>query len=72
MAITIDGWRRLNGVGCEHIEIRATLNGRAVTLRSTLSEMLALVDDEREVRQALLVLAGLRRKENRAVEGVVV
>ena len=53
MPISIDGWRRLNGAGCEHIEITATVDGRTVTLRSSLSEMRALCEDEREVRQAL-------------------
>ena len=71
MPISIDSWRRLNGAGCEHIEITATVHGRSVTLRSSLSEIRGLVEDEREVRQALLVVAGLRRKENRLIEGVV-
>lgn len=69
--ISIDSWRRLNGAKCEHIEIRATVNGRAVTLGSTLTEISALVEDEQEVRQALLVLAGLRWKEGRTLEGVM-
>lgn len=71
MPISIDSWQRERGVGCEHIRLTVTVDGQSRVIQSSLTEIRALSGDPQEIRQAVLVLAGLRRREGRPIEGPV-